>query len=810
MKTMFFLCFLLATKCFGQISGKIVSSEGEAVPFANVILFQSKDSTIESGSSADEHGAFLINHSKTGEFFVQISSIGYKTFLSPSFVIHETSQNILLGEMVLLHEGNALDEVVVAAQKDLIQSTPLGKIIHIQSSLMTKGSNALQVLERLPGVILDRRNNQFSLNGQNGLTILFNGRKMPMSVEELMILLESTIADNIEKIELITSPTAQYDADGGAGIINIVFKNEEILGTKINFSATAGYGFREKAVTSLGLSQGFKKLNLHASYAFLRDVGHSGYAGDGTNNNPNIGGETWNTFSGFTKRFQNTQNTGFTLEYQPNTKTTLGSDVSFSWLKAHNLVDNEVAWDVKDAEYVRMDALSDGYNTRRNLISSMYFRRKITAKSQLSFDASYITFYNNSPNTILASYFDRENHEIDPQNPIFTSGNRGQSISKIQVGVLKADYSLEIHAKVQLEAGVKGSLAKNTNDSQVERNINGNWEIDPRSQSTINSQEKIWAAYTQFKFTPNTKSTFQAGLRYEYWNRDINIYENAFRIANFFPILNYSLNLSENSTISFNYNRRISRPAYADLISNLFYNDPTFVFSGNPLLKPTLTDVFKVDFNTSDCTLGLSYQSDIHPILRYQITTNETQDIGISSPQNLDYQRSINLFLNIPIQFFKWWKFSWSSTTSMRHYKVSYSLSPAEKTYLYQNINFTQHFTLPKSFEIELSGWYNFAFYDGTSKLKGFGVVNLGIAKKLKKDWGTIQLALPDLFRSFGVRTHIGALTPIAFDIQGQSTWKDETTLYRVIKLTYSRSFGKNTRSIHYNADDEERERVKR
>ena len=808
MRTLLLLTFF-SNFAFAQISGKLNDSKGEPIPFANVVLHTAKDSAIVAGTTTDEQGGFQINLAKTGHYFLKISSIGYKNHSSNMFVINDLSNKADFPTIILTEENNALEEVRVSAKKELIQTTPLGKIINIQSSLMTKGSNALQILERLPGVITDRRNNQFSLNGQSGVTVLFNGRKVQMPVEELMSLLENTVADNIEKIELITSPTAQYDADGGAGIINIVFKNNEVLGTKINFSATAGYGFREKAATTLGLSQGYKRLTINASYSFNHDVRKSGYRGEGTAGSSFILGETFNTFYGLPRSNLNNHNLNVALQYQPTTKTTIGGDFIMSFSKSHNLVNNGGTYQLKNDDYFEIAMLSDGLTTKQNSIASAYFNQKISAKTQLNLDLTYIHYANSSPATINAAYFDKEKQPITPNYSILTAGNRGESASKIQVGVFKADVTTQISPKINAEFGVKTSIAANSNDSKVERKVNDSWEIDPRSQSQIRSQERIAAAYSQFKFLLNPKANLHVGVRYEYWQRDFNLYENPFKISQFFPSVLYTQTLSEKTTFSLNYSRRISRPAYTDLISNLFYTDPTFVFSGNPLLKPTLTDVLKVDLTTHSFYVGLSAQYDVHPILRYQITANTTKDVGISSPQNLDYQKSINLFLGYPFQLTSGWKLSINSTTSLRNYRVSYSQFPTEKTFLFQNFNFSQNIQLLKSFEIELSGWYNLPFFEGPNKIQGFGVVNLGIAKKLKNDKGTFQLSLPDLLQSFSVHTHNGGMTPIAFDINTVSNWRDETAFYRVIKLTYSRTFGKNTRNLKYETKDEERDRVR-
>lgn len=806
------LLLLLTTLCsfaaLGQITGKITSPKDEAIPFANVVLLSAQDSSIVTGTSTDENGDFRLNPARTGSFFLRISSIGFQGYQSGAFTFSNTPMQLPLIRIV--DENNALGEVTVSARKDLIQNTPTGKVINVQSSLMTKGSSALQVLERLPGVITDRRNSQFSLNGQNGVTVLFNGRRVPMSMEELMNLLESTVADNIEKIELITAPTAQYDADGGAGIINIVFKKNENEGTRLNLSATAGYGYREKALTSVGVSHGFKKANLNASYSFGHNHDYSGYLGHGTSIFPFLGGFNSTDFGGLTERVQQVHNLNMLAEFRPTPRTSFGGEFSLAAGKTHNLV--EILGDriMPDGSFLGSRGYSDGTNRRTNLISSVYLNHKLSTKAQLNFDLSYLAYTNDSPNLVSYRYFDEEGNEIPPTNPIFNYGNRGKSHSTIHVGVFKADYSLQINTKIQAEAGIKGSYTKNANDSNVERKVSDIWEPDPRTQSNIYGSEQIWAAYTQFRFLLNPKANLQVGLRYEYWQRNINTVKDAFMIAQLFPSVVYTYSPNSQSSLSLSYNRRISRPAYTDLISNLFYTDATFVFAGNPLLKPTITDVLKAEFNKKGYSVGLSFQYDLHPILRYQITANPQNDIGMQSPQNLDYQQSINLFLSAPVQLTSWWKLTLGSNTALRRYKISYSISPAEKTYLFQNLSFTQNITLPRNFEIELSGWQTLPFFDGANRLNGFGMVNLGIAKKLKNDKGTFQLALPDLFQTASYYTHIGSMTPIAFHIRSESNFRDESARFRVVKLTYSRSFGKNTRNINRNTDDEERERLRK
>jgi outer membrane receptor protein involved in Fe transport len=772
-----------------QIRGTVTDEQQQGIPFANVLLYQSADTSFVTGVHSTESGQFLIDQPRPGSYYLQISSIGYQTS-EPINVELTMNGQADLGVITLNNEAASLDEVLVTARKDIIQQTAFGKVVNVQNSLLTKGSNALQVLERLPGVITDKRNNEFSLNGQTGVTVLINGRRVMMNPAEIMALLENTLADNIEKVELITSPSARYDADGGAGLINIVMQQHTTEKSRFGFTAMAGYGFGEKASAALNFQKNWSKLSLTSSYGYLRDVRRSGFAGFGTSSKPAIlGGNSSADFSTFGRAFQNGHNLNLTTEYRPSADFMIGTDWILSYAQNRNLSNNNVAWDTEEFGYLAMQGLSDGKSRRANLIGSV-FLDKNWSDHRISLDLSLLRYFNDNPAAIDSEYFDEAGAPLPPPSEIFTTGNRGQSLSRIQVAVAKIDYERAFGSAVKGTFGGKISFADNENDSSIESLVNGIWQTDARSQSLILGKEKILAAYSQFEFTISPKSSLHAGLRYEFWQRDINTEREPFRISGLFPSLLFNRDLKEGHSLRLGYSRRITRPLYTDLISNLFYNDPTFVFSGNPALKPTRTDQLKLDYNIPRLSSSLSFQYDKHPILRHQITTNAEQNIGISSPQNLDYSKSITLFLNAPIQLTSWWKMSVSSTTSLRRYQISYTPQVAAKTYLFQSFNFSQNFTIPGDMELEISGWRNFSAFDGSNRTAGFGVINVGLARQLKNDKGSFTLSFPDVFRTLKVHTYIGDMTGLIFDIDTESDWWDETALYQVFRLSYSRTFG--------------------
>ncbi|MCR9064230.1 MAG: TonB-dependent receptor [Cytophagales bacterium] len=806
-RTLIFL-LLLSQGTNAQISGKLENPDHEVIPYATVSLYQLPDSTFILGTNSDEIGEFFIPTQQPSSYYIKISSVGFAdTFTSAIMIENETP--IRLGLLKMTADLTALNEVVIRTKKDIVQQTEMGQVINVQNSLMTQGSSAMQVIERLPGVLVDKRNNQFGLNGQSGVTVLFNGRRVQLSMPDLMALLESTDANNIEKIELLTSPSAKYDADGGAGLINIVFKKNENEGQQLSLNTSVGYGYKEKANGSMAYSYGIKKVFINTGYSYFHDNSKRGFEGEGFGNQPIVGGPGYTFFSTYFHNNLTTHNTNFSLLYTPLKRTEIGGDVSFlmSSTIGKSVINN--ARDNEDKSFIRSDILSESLTRKKNLMSSVYWSQKVNDQNHLNLDFSYLSYSNDSPSLVKSKYFNREGEALDPENAVYTEGNRGTSISSIDLTVLKADYQLKIGSVSEGEFGIKGSYSINRNDSKIETNSGENWVVDPRSQSLIHSDEKLLAAYSQFKIGLSDKSTIHAGLRYEYWKRKISNNPEPFIISQVFPTFLFQHYLTDQTVFRFNYNRRISRPTYDDLISNLYYNDPTAVFTGNPLLKPTISDGLKLEFSIHGFNIGLTAQKELNPIIRYQITSTAAKDILILSPQNADYQNSLTMALNFPWQWASWAKLSLSSATSLRKFQISYTPEVATKKYLFQSLNFNQTFNLPADFTTEISGWWNFAGYLGHTAQDGFGVINLGISKKLKNDRGTVQFGISDLFKSFDIENHIGATGPIIFDIDTHSRYRDESGISRIFRLSYSRNFGSSSKRKRRNTGaEEEKSRV--
>src|SRR5690349_9640514 len=200
------ICLLQAAN--GQISGKLTNKTGQPLTSASVLLLRSNDTSLVKAVSTDEAGAYRLQYNGEGKYILQISCIGHDTWHSPEFELTASRPARDFGTQVLNANGQTLGEVSVRATKPLIQQNAYGTIVNVESSILTKGSSVLQIMERSPGIIIDRRNNDIAMNGKSGVMVMLNGKLMRMSTEQLLTLLDGMSADDITTIELLTTPPA--------------------------------------------------------------------------------------------------------------------------------------------------------------------------------------------------------------------------------------------------------------------------------------------------------------------------------------------------------------------------------------------------------------------------------------------------------------------------------------------------------------------------------------------------------------------------------------------------------------------------
>ncbi|HWK06867.1 MAG TPA: TonB-dependent receptor [Puia sp.] len=821
MKNLIFslLSLLLLQDALGQVSGKLTTAGSQPITFANVLLLKGLDSSLVKATVTNEKGDYRFDNIGPGRYLLRVSSVGYLTWESPLFDLTVSQKEKDLGTRVLQETSKQLGEVVVRAEKPPFQQRADGTVVNVESSLLSKGSSALEVLERSPGVVIDHRNNSIALDGKNGVTVMIDGKLVNMPIEQVFSLLNGLSADDLEKIELLTTPPARYDANGSAGLINIVLKKNKKRGTNGSLSITGGYGKGEKGTASLHLSHNTEKTNLYGSYTFSHNRTYSDMYITSSQNMPFLGGQmdvvVWDT----TKSLQNSQDASLGIDHKLNSKTTVGGSINYNGSHGSSNTVNHSLYNILPDSLLLFDGSIGETSRWNNWTSSVYAERMLRKGEKINFDIDYLSFNTHSPSEVQSSFLDKNGTEAGGNDTLFSPRQRGFANTLIQVGVGKIDYTRQFSKKWSLEAGVKGTYTRSTSQSGIESLVNGSWVV-ARSETSNNilMKEGIGAAYASANAQLSPSTNLVIGSRYEYSHTRMDNPQTGKntvdrKLGVLFPNLLLSQKLSDQSELQLSYSKRISRPSYNDLASYVGYSDPSAVYTGNPFLQPTITHNLKLGYNYRGYSFSALFSRDVNPIARYQITESPLKDVLYVSPQNLQWQNNLSFQANLPWKVGNWWSMNYSFVGSWRQFKEDYTQQPVEKTYFSYSLNFSQSFTLPKNFSAEISGWYNSWHYNGTVKIAGLGALNAGIKKELNNNGGSFQLSVSDLLRTIRFNAYYGTLTEEAFSIKNHVDFNTESAKMPIIKLTYSRSFGSSTGKSQRKqgaGSEDERDRIRK
>lgn len=787
-------CISTATLAQSKVTGQTTAADGNPIPYANVLLLNQSDTTFVIGTMANEQGKYALD-AKPGAYIVRFSAVGFKTFESSAFEL--TSESVKeLGTVAMQELSQELQEVVVQAEKPLFEQQIDRTIVNVQSSVLTKGSSALQVLERSPGVLVNRQNNTFGLNGKNGVVVMINGKIMRLSGAQLVTMLNGMNADDIEKIELLTTPPAKYDADGSAGMINIVLKKNEELGTKASLTLTGGFGKGPKAMTGINLTHNTGKINIYSAYTYSEDHSHSDWYADSYQNVPVMGGEQDVDFWNINKPIYKNHNGTIGIDVTVNERTTLGSRITYNNNHAKSEIFNRGEYNIRPDSFLLMLANINGVNRWRNTMANIYLEKAISKDEKLNIDFDYLKYNNESPTEISTSFYGREGNAVGTNDGVFAALQRGFANTPIDVSVLKIDYSKQLSEKLKMENGIKGTYTRSSSLSRIESQVDGEWVSNPNTLNDIVMNESIVGAYTSFNWQVSPSTNMIMGARYEYSDTRMNADKEENRIdrrfGKIFPSWFLSKKLNDKADLQLSYTKRIGRPTYNDLASFVTYNDPISVFTGNPSLRSVITHNVKFGYNVSGYSFGLLLSRDINPIAFGQLVENAERSLMYVGPQNLKYQNSISLQANLPIKVAEWWNINTGFNAGLRQFQLLHTKEQLEKTYFTYSAYGSNTITLPRAFSLEISGWYSSMSYNGSIRVDGVGMLNAGIRKELQKNMGSLQLTVSDVLKSLSFNSYFGHLTEEAFSVKSHVLYNTESAKARIIKLTYTKSFGNN------------------
>lgn len=776
-----FLILTMAYPIFAQrtLLGSVRDEANRAIPYANVLLLNARDSSLVKGTVASDVGAFFLENTTHGRFLLVASMVGYKKCYSQGFNFPQTDTQTFV--LIMTEEPKNLNEVTVTAKKPLFEQQIDKLVVNVESSITAAGGTALEVLERSPGVNVNRQNNVLSMSGKTGVMVMLNGKLTRLPMDAVIQMLSGMNASTIEKIELITSPSARYDAEGDAGIINIITKKNLNYGTNGTFSGTLGYGWYEKPSASLGLNHRREKLNLFGDYAYARD-----HAWSRIQSRRNVQQADQLINSGFVATRYNVRTThtaklGF--DYSLSPRTTLGGVVS-GYSNRFILSSDSFSPVYENGLPTRQSVLFvEETNLWQHLMVNLNLRHTFKKKQEWNLDVDRLYYLNDDPTAYAINVSDfRQNTQEKQQLRISKS-------TPIRMWGAKTDLLQPLSSKGKLELGLKTSRTSLDNDVLMERLSQSDWQTDPTFTQQFHLSENISAAYTNLNYLLTPKTSLQAGLRYEYTQTDINTRSGESlvhrRYGNLFPSLFLSRKISDKQALNFTYTRRITRPAYTDLAPFVIFGDLSSFFFGNEKLLPTLSNAIQANYTLKNTYIfSLRYSQDKNTIIRFLPHSDPVNNRYNYYPENIDGQKTLSLITSLPIKFSSWWQSQNNLTGFWQRVHTIYQGQPLSRSTFNAQLNSSHTFTLPRKFTIELTAFYLSPFLQGIQRQRSVTNITAGVQKILPNGKGTLRLNVSDIFWTNYYR----------WSTQAPSLNLDESGYFRfeprILRITYTRSFG--------------------
>ncbi len=783
--TIIILCFAFTTKAqtLFKISGQIKDAANNGAAGATVTLYQAKDSALVKTGVTSSTGTYELFSIKPGNYFIKANATGMQQNATSAFLV----DGDLTAPLITLKAAEkSLAGVTVTSQKPMVEVKADKMVLNVEGTINAVGNDGLELLRRAPGVIVDKDDN-VSLAGKNGVQIYIDGKPSPLSGTDLANYLKSLQSSQIESIELITNPSAKYEAAGNAGIINIKLKKNKTLGT--NGSVNAGYnvGTYGRYNAGINLNHRTKKLNIFGNYNLNHALNLMQF---------NLQRSILDTFFDQKSEIKmlNT-NHGFKtgVDYFINKNSTLGFIIN------GNINNNNVSnLSRTPKSYIPTglvqniliaDNSTDG--KRNNVNFNANYKYTNTKGQDLNLDADY-GIYNIRSNQMQPNYYYNTTGTLY-QNSVYNF------IAPADINILafKIDYE-QNYKKGKLGFGGKSSFVNSLNHFERYDVFNNGAVLDIPRSNEFEYTENINALYVNYNKQYKAK-TIQIGLRAENTisqgdtyglnsNGTVNKNNASFfkrNYTDFFPSASVTFNKNPMKQWTFSYSRRIDRPAYQNLNPFEFKLDEYTFQKGNINLKPQYTNIVSVtNVYKYRLTSKLSY-SHVKDMFTQLVDTTEKTKSFITQ-KNLATQDIVSLNVSYPFQK-KWYSLFVNMNSFYSLYKADFGggdrsidLSVTTVSLFMQN-----SVRLGKGWTSELSGFYNSpTVWQGTFKSKALWSLDAGISKPILKNKGNIKASFTDMFRSLKFRGDI--------NFGGQSSIFSGYGDSRQFKINFSYRFGSN------------------
>ncbi len=740
-------CSSVLSLAQSEITGKVVdANSGTPLSYATIQLLQVKDDALITGGITDDNGDFSLE-ANPGEYYVIMDFMGYDQWQSDPFNLSE-QKNYDLGTVQLQEGSNTLDEVVVQAEKSTMELSLDKRIFNVGKDLGNAGGSAVEILNNIPSVTVDVEGN-VRLRGSNSVRILIDGKPSGLVSFKGGEGLQQLQASLIEKVEVITNPSARYEAEGMSGIINIVLKKERREGFNGSFETTLGYPLNVGGAANLNYRH--KMINFFINYGinYRKTPSYTTVYQEVYRNDTTFISEQ--EYDGVKDGFDNNIRGG--MDFFFNDKNILTA----SYLLSRS--DGKRLTDLRYDDYVFSTDNLDSYTLRTQdetetepISEYVLSYRSLFSREghELNARVSYMDHWETS-DQIYEQYSYFPDGTRDPNRDLYQTSLNDETEEQL---LMQVDYVQPFAQEGKFEFGVRSSFRDMVNDYVVEeRDENGDMQVLPGLDNKFTYRERIHAVYGILGNKSN-KFSYQAGLRGEWTDIETVLEEtlesNPREYFNFFPSVHLTYDLPADNAIQLSYSRRVQRPAYNDLSPFVTFSDNRNYFSGNPDLNPEFSDVYELGhvkyFDKGSISSAIYYRYVTDKILRIR-RVNE-QGFSITVPENLATENAFGAEFTSGYTPYDWWKLDLSFNffrSIIDGTNIDEDFSSDTYSWLVRQ---TSRFTFIPTMDIQFRINYEAPMDTPQGSRKALYFFDLAINKDVFNEKGTITLNISDIFNT--------------------------------------------------------------
>lgn len=715
------------------IIGKVIEKSGQnPVEFATVMIAHQETEKLITGTTTKADGSFELQVD-SNNFYVEISFIGFETQRITNIPVVEGKADV--GVVELSEDGEVLEDVVVRAEKSQMEFKLDKKVFNVGKDLSSTGASALELLNNVPSVDVNIEG-QVSLRGTSGVQILINGKPSILASDESNALGTIT-ADMVEKIEVVTNPSAKYDAEGTAGIINIVLKKEERKGVNGSISLNTGYPHNHSI--GFSLNQRTEKFNLFSQIG----AGYRSLPRTNKNINQNLVTGTSILSEGVDYRNETFFNVLLGADYHINDRNVLTLSGNFAY---------EIESQPSQTNFIELDD--------NDFTVAEWYRKETTGATNPKGQYELIykgEFKDNKEHSLqisaLGNFFSKK--QASEFENVTTTGNLADSYQQTNTTfqearyTFQADYVKPFSKKITMELGSQYVIMDISNDYAVSDLVNDNWVPNEGLTNVFEYDQKVFAFYATGAYE-DKKWGVKLGLRVE--NTDLKTFlvntneENKQNYTNLFPSAHTSYKITERFSMQLGYSRRIFRPRLWDL--NPFFNirNNFTIRAGNPDLLPEFTDSYELTgiyiFDKLSLNLGIYHRYTTAVIER--VSTFE-DNVNTFMPMNIGQRNATGVEVNAKYTPLKWLTINGDFNYNYFSRKGTFGANDFNFNADQWSAKLTTKFQLPYDIDFELMGNYRSAYQTVQSTIGDNFALNIGVRKKLLKGKAVISLSVRDL-----------------------------------------------------------------